>query len=167
VKLTHQVRSRHQSSSTQRLLSTRARPPSSSSPDDHSISHRSPRFSSRQNSSSSSSSPSIPTASSSLPATPNPPRSILARIQSTFALSDKASDTGGSSIRKLVQLAKPEGKQLGIAVGLVSQTSYRAGKMQRRTKRGDEGSIEELEGVVWCSRVVMVYSGSAYKGQGS
>ncbi|KAI9634242.1 putative ATP-binding cassette transporter [Dioszegia hungarica] len=61
--------------------------------------------------------------SSTLYSTPNPPRSIIDRITSTFALSDKAQDTGGSSVKKLVQLAKPEGRQLGIAVGLLVVSS--------------------------------------------
>lgn len=126
-------RSRFQSSSTRSVLSNRSRLPSPSSSHHISIISRPPHSSLRQNSSSST----TPAAASSPSSASNPPRSIIARIQSTFALSNKASDTGGSSIRKLVQLARPEGKQLGIAVGLVSQPSS--------WYRDDEGEIRQLD----------------------
>jgi hypothetical protein len=61
-----------------------------------------------------------PTASS------NPPLSIAKRLSSLFALKEASSDTGSSSIGKLIELAKPEKKRLGIGIGLVGQSGWGA-----------------------------------------
>ena len=52
-------------------------------------------------------------------ASANPPLSIAKRLTSLFALKEASGDTGSSSIGKLIELAKPEKKQLGIGIGLV------------------------------------------------
>lgn len=61
------------------------------------------------------------------PTTPTPAqprRSLLARLTSSVSLANEKSPTAeessSSSVKKLLLLAKPESRQLGIAVGLVS-----------------------------------------------
>lgn len=60
------------------------------------------------------------------PSTPGSaaPTSLLSRLTSTLSLSpveqSSKGESGSSSVRKLVELAKPERRDLGIAVGLVS-----------------------------------------------
>jgi hypothetical protein len=55
----------------------------------------------------------------------SPPKSILSRLSGLISLkgTQTTGETGYSSVAKLVELAKPEKKQLAMAVGLVS--SYR------------------------------------------
>jgi hypothetical protein len=88
---------------------------------------------SRYNSSSSNNPPpATPPTSTKAPATSlspqaSPSGSILSRLTSVISLTpvEKATpeeEKGSSSVRKLMELAKPEKKNLGIAVGLVSES---------------------------------------------
>lgn len=54
-------------------------------------------------------------------ASPAPPKSILSRLSNLISLkgAQTTGETGYSSVAKLVELAKPEKKQLAMAVGLV------------------------------------------------
>ena len=55
-------------------------------------------------------------------ASTTPPKSILSRLSGLISLegAQTTGETGHSSVAKLVELAKPEKKQLAMAVGLVS-----------------------------------------------
>ena len=52
---------------------------------------------------------------------PSKPKSLIARLTASMSLKGAATtgETGHSSVAKLVELAKPESRQLAIAVGLV------------------------------------------------
>ena len=90
------------------------------SPQPRAAFHASARHSNEQASKSSALTPNASAKELSPTASANPPLSIAKRLTSLFALKEASGDTGTSSIGKLIELAKPEKKQLGIGIGLVS-----------------------------------------------